>query len=221
MFAIGITKRFKFIVVIFFITINIYSQHIDLFHEINEYRISLGLTPVLLSTTSLLLTSLEYSEKLSERGELSHLDTDGGRAWERAYRNGHNGVRVGEVLGYQSSEKDSNNMVQLWINSPDHNAILTNPDWNSMAFSVSSYNNKSIYVCLFSTSVIEEYYLIEDIFNLILIEDKNIYIKINSSDIEEYYEPIVLDKSLNLVELYQFHNSEYIRTDRLIVRRPH
>lgn len=210
-----------FSVMFIFFSFQVYSNETDIVNLINEYRLSNGLNILTLADPSLQITALEYSRELAERGQLTHIDSNGESSWNRAYRNGHTALRVGEILGYQLIDDNAGNMLLLWKESPTHNAVMLNPDWNSITFSKSFYGNKVIYVCLFSTSVISSYSIVNDKLSVYFRIDETIYWKQLTTNIVPYSDHISLLTKYSLIELFLLRDGNYIMTDRLTVRKQH
>lgn len=103
-----------------------------LFTLLNNARAANGVATV--ASNSVLTASAEYYAKLhfttANPYELNHY-LDGGpgnRAWSRGYC-----CAVGEIL--VTSEGSAEGMVELWMNSPPHRAVIVDPQYREIGVS--------------------------------------------------------------------------------------
>lgn len=102
------------------------QQTVDL---INQGRAAMGLGALRVNS-ALTRSARRHSDDIGPRGLCQHIGTDNSSPWDRIAQAGYNGSATGEVVGcgYNSAQ----NVVGAWWNSPDHFAILTNPDSNDI-----------------------------------------------------------------------------------------
>lgn len=117
------------------------DQAIAILAEINEYRQENNLSPLKLNPT-LTSTALAKSSDIIERDYWSHTAPDG-FGFRQLINSSHYKYKLaGENLafGYSSAEK----VVDSWINSPSHNAVLLHPDFKEVGIGLTTGNFKGV-----------------------------------------------------------------------------
>jgi uncharacterized protein YkwD len=114
------------------------SLEAGLLSEVNTLRRSRGLVALRLSS-KLTLAARQHSGDMARRGYFSHTSADGSRFDRRIGRYYAMGGRkywsVGENLLWSSPEVDAAAALQLWLNSPEHRAILLTARWREIGLS--------------------------------------------------------------------------------------
>jgi uncharacterized protein YkwD len=110
-----------------------YDMASEIFGLLNHVRTQNGLTAV--SAHGILTATADYYTKLhfttADPYQLNHY-LDGGpgsRAWNRGYAGG----AVGEIL--VTSQGSAQGMVDLWMNSPSHHAVIMDPQYTDVGVS--------------------------------------------------------------------------------------
>jgi len=100
----------------------------EIFAEINAFRAAQGLTPVQYNPV-VSQTAQGWSDQMASSGVFEHNPDYAGspelEGWSKA----------GEVIASRS-DHSAQGIVQQWINSPGHNAILSDPDLNTLGIGV-------------------------------------------------------------------------------------
>ena len=136
-----------FVIALIVLTIIIWSlpsflapRHLDtadvdtsVFELINDERASRGL-PVLLNDEALASIALEWSEHLTETGDLTHGDFD-----ERIASIGYSWYHCGEIIAMYNGLTTSlgRQFVDMWLDSPGHYQIMMTPKSGYMGVGVS------------------------------------------------------------------------------------
>jgi uncharacterized protein YkwD len=98
---------------------------VDVLLAVNQVRIANGLPP-LAADPRLASLSQNYAAVMAESGCLAHDCGELGRVGERAERAGLAYRLIGEALA--GGPADAGRVVQLWLASSGHRAILLNPE---------------------------------------------------------------------------------------------
>lgn len=107
-----------------------YTQfELELILKINNYRISLGLTPLELNDY-ISSICIDHNSDMFEQKLASHNGFT-----DRAQRIVDNlgATNVGENIAYNFLSSDA--IIQAWLKSPEHKENLENPKWNIMGLS--------------------------------------------------------------------------------------
>lgn len=100
----------------------------EIFAEINTFRTAQGLAPVQYNPV-VSQTAQGWSDQMASSGVFEHNPDYAGSpdlaGWSKA----------GEVIASRS-DHSAQGIVQQWINSPGHNAILSDPDLNTLGIGV-------------------------------------------------------------------------------------
>jgi uncharacterized protein YkwD len=103
--------------------------------EMNDARRQHGLLPLQLSA-GLAGAARQHSTEMAEDGYFRHNSADGeafGRRVARFYPMGyHHYWCVGENMLYSSGELDARAALKLWLNSPEHRAIMLKARWRDV-----------------------------------------------------------------------------------------
>lgn len=108
--------------------------HQDLLDALNEYRASLGLSPLIYSRT-LEAAAQAQAEDLWQRDFFSHTNPDGELPGDRALRAGFCHKYVGENLA--AGQATVERAMQAWKNSPSHDLNMREPDYVYVGFGFS------------------------------------------------------------------------------------
>jgi len=127
----------------------------QLFEQINQYRVERDLS-VLQREAALERAARTYSRVLMEQGFLSHHIPRESSPMSRYREEGGTALEVGEILGTISNEKGWSQLLQLWLESPEHKAVLSAPQWHSMGLHLYETENKRVAVVMFSISLLAE-----------------------------------------------------------------
>lgn len=104
----------------------------SLLSEINGVRREHGLVPLRFSA-GLAAAARQHSTEMADRGYFSHTSANGegcGRRLARFYPiGGRRSWWVGENMLWSSVELNAAAVVELWLNSPHHRAIMLSPRW--------------------------------------------------------------------------------------------
>jgi len=121
------------------------SPRTKVFQWLNEIRKSKSL-PLLSKDPILEKVALKYAKQLGKNGYISHIDNHGNRAIKRYRDAGGTATRIGEIIG---AGKDLVSIEKKWIESNEHNRVITDPLWNSVGIGFDKDYN--VYVVLFTT----------------------------------------------------------------------
>ena len=105
--------------------------------QVNGFRASHGLAQLSLSS-SLTAAARSHSVSMATQGYFSHDSADGTQFWQRLkqfYPAGHHYWAVGETLLWSEPDIDAPGALQLWLDSPPHRAILSDPKWRQIGLS--------------------------------------------------------------------------------------
>ena len=95
---------------------------------INQKRAEAGVGPVL-PNASLMKATSDYAAVQFQHGPFSLSHELDGTAMDRAVRNGYSGG-IGEVLA--AGEPSAQVMVDLWMNSPAHRAVILDANYRDI-----------------------------------------------------------------------------------------
>jgi hypothetical protein len=99
--------------------------------EINQARSVHGLRPVA-SNTNLVRAARFHSHDMVSHDYFAH-----GVFWKRVNRFGASGTRLGENLAWDSSQDGAaQTLVQAWLDSPEHRAVLLSRAFNQVGVGV-------------------------------------------------------------------------------------
>ena len=106
--------------------------------DINAYRQSNGLQPLRLNP-KLSAAAATHTREMAAGGYFSHDSADGSAFWKRVQRfygsAGYHFWSVGENLVYGSPDLSDQDVMDEWIQSPEHKANLLNPSWKEVGIS--------------------------------------------------------------------------------------
>ena len=122
------------------------EEQIAALHAINTVRLEHGLNS-LDQDRILAATAENFAADLAARGALSHRDSSGGTALDRYRRLGGTAFRVGEILG---AGEDLAPIVDRWIESDSHHAVLTSSAWTHAGIGVKRRGKIFVFVALFA-----------------------------------------------------------------------
>jgi uncharacterized protein YkwD len=110
---------------------------------INDYRVANGRRA--LSPNAFLMNAAGgYANVLASQNFFSHYGLDGSTPEARTAGAGYAGFMSGEVLSAGANQNIALNAVNNWKNSPEHNAILLNPDAVEIGIGL-GFNNGATY----------------------------------------------------------------------------
>ena len=92
----------------------------------NDFREQNGLKP-LKWDPELAQAAQDYSKTMGEQDFFSHTGKDGSLPWDRTAAAGDDNTKVGENIA--AGQKTPQEVVQDWINSPEHRENMLNPDY--------------------------------------------------------------------------------------------
>src|SRR3954453_13615438 len=96
----------------------------DIVRLINDERAANGLRPLTLEPR-LSAAAQRHSDDMAAHDFVSHTGSDGSSYWDRVTQAGYAGQIVGEVI--TAGQSSTNDVVNAWINSPTHHAIILVP----------------------------------------------------------------------------------------------
>jgi uncharacterized protein YkwD len=102
------------------------TTHTQLFAELNQYRASLGLKPLVYSKTLETAADAQVQD-LYDRGFFAHINPDGEDPGMRAIRAGFCHKYVGENIA--AGQVTVLQVMQAWKDSPSHNLNMIDPDY--------------------------------------------------------------------------------------------
>lgn len=116
------------------------SRLLDL---VNQARAKFGLREIE-SNPRLNAAAAWMAQDLSKSRQLSHTDSLGRRAGQRATEQGYDWSMVGEnlALGYQTPES----VLNAWLNSPGHRKNILTPDFQEVGFGLAPGRRPGQYV---------------------------------------------------------------------------
>lgn len=88
------------------------AQEAEIINLVNQHRANNGLAPLAVSA-ELSASAKQWSQRMASDGRLYH-----------------SGLNLGENCGQGSYNMTPQEIVQMWIDSPGHNANLLNPDYS-------------------------------------------------------------------------------------------
>ncbi len=117
--------------------------------EINQFRVSFGLTPLTFST-ALFGSATLHCEQMVDGGYFGHQAPDGSSFASRVYTYyppaHHFYYAVGENLLWSKGSISGAAMVGLWMRSGPHRANLLNPQWRQVGVAaLSTYSAPGVY----------------------------------------------------------------------------
>jgi uncharacterized protein YkwD len=109
--------------------------------QLNQVRISHGLTPLALSQ-QLNAAAREHSRDMIANGYFAHTSSDGSPFWKRIqqlYGSTHDSTwSVGENLFWSSGPPNATTALDAWMASPEHRANILNPTWRQIGIGATS-----------------------------------------------------------------------------------
>jgi uncharacterized protein YkwD len=127
------------------------ADHAEILSWIAATREAAGLVP-LREDTALQRAAGGYAVQLAERGVLSHRDSSGGNALDRARSAGATATLVGEILG---SGPTPSAVGAAWATSPSHRAVVDNPLWTHVGIGCEALGSRQVWVVMFAARRIE------------------------------------------------------------------
>jgi uncharacterized protein YkwD len=104
--------------------------------EINAIRVANGLKPVG-TTRPLRIAATRHSQDMVRRHYFAHVSPSGQTVTDRVRRAGYDGGRLGENIGWGSGSLGTPAaIVQAWMNSPPHRAIILTPAFRDVGVGI-------------------------------------------------------------------------------------
>ena len=104
--------------------------------EINAIRVANGLKPMG-TTHPLGVAATRHSKDMVRRHYFAHVSPSGQTVTDRVRRAGYDGGRLGENIGWGSgSLATPAAIVQAWMNSPPHRAIILTPGFRDLGVGI-------------------------------------------------------------------------------------
>ena len=116
--------------------------HIEMFEQLNDYRIDNGLEPLIYSVKLEETADLHVTD-LWQRGFFAHINPDGQNPGDRALEAGFCHKYVGENLAAGQNTPDR--AMEAWINSPSHHENLLHAEYVYVGMGYSIDNNGRAY----------------------------------------------------------------------------
>lgn len=120
---------------------------------INEIRSAVGV-PLLAENALLEESAGYYAATLLKDGKLSHIDSEGRRAADRAASVGIPGLRVGEILG---AAREKGAIIEAWKKSPSHLTVIEKSTWLQYGEGIARNDKTTVWVVLFTDGVINNF----------------------------------------------------------------
>lgn len=102
--------------------------------------------------TLLTRTAEKYAIELLEKGYLTHLDDSGNTCLWRYREQGGTATSVGEVLATQNIHSSRREILNLWLESEKHYAVIMDPRWSCYGVGFAENERARVIVFLFSNS---------------------------------------------------------------------